>query len=208
MPTGYTAGVADGTITDFSEYAMRCARAFGACIMLRDEPVSAEIPEFEPSDHHAKALDQAKSQLDALQKMNDTAQRRLWAKERANAAIVTRKRLGEIANQQSRYESMLERAKAYNAPTPDHEKFAEFLVIQLEESIKFDCDTSYYEEQAEPDSFEVWRDSKIDKLNWSIDYHAKKHAAEVLRTKERNEWVRMLKVSLGVSCQQEAPNAE
>jgi hypothetical protein len=42
MPTGYTAGVADGTITEFREYALLCARAFGACIMLRDEPVEEQ----------------------------------------------------------------------------------------------------------------------------------------------------------------------
>lgn len=36
MPTGYTADIKDGI--DFKTYAMNCARAFGACVMLRDEP--------------------------------------------------------------------------------------------------------------------------------------------------------------------------
>ena len=46
MPTGYTSGVATGEIKDFKTYALQCARAFGACIMLRDEPMSDEIPKF------------------------------------------------------------------------------------------------------------------------------------------------------------------
>lgn len=63
MPTGYTADVADGKITDFVEYALQCARAFGACIMLRDEPISSEIPEFQPSDYNANALAEAEKTL-------------------------------------------------------------------------------------------------------------------------------------------------
>ena len=46
MPSGYTEGVASGKVTEFKEYALLCARAFGACISLRDEPLSLEIPEF------------------------------------------------------------------------------------------------------------------------------------------------------------------
>lgn len=38
MPTGYTADIKDG-IT-FRDFALRCARAFGATIMQRDEDIS------------------------------------------------------------------------------------------------------------------------------------------------------------------------
>ena len=34
MPTGYTADIKDGI--DFKTYAMNCARAFGARVMLRE----------------------------------------------------------------------------------------------------------------------------------------------------------------------------
>jgi len=49
MPTGYTCQVQDGMITEFKEFALLCARNFGACITLRDEPLSPDIPEFEVS---------------------------------------------------------------------------------------------------------------------------------------------------------------
>ena len=45
MPTGYTAGIADGTITNFEQYALRCIRAFGATMHLRDESLEHE---YEP----------------------------------------------------------------------------------------------------------------------------------------------------------------
>lgn len=45
MPTGYTADVQSGKVTDFAEYAMNCARAFGALVLMRDDPSDADIPE-------------------------------------------------------------------------------------------------------------------------------------------------------------------
>lgn len=53
MPTAYTADIAKG-IT-FKQYAMNCARAFGALIDLRDKPANCEIPDVVyPSDYHLK----------------------------------------------------------------------------------------------------------------------------------------------------------
>ena len=43
MPTGYTADIQDGKITTLREYALSCARAFGALIMMRDDPHDAPI---------------------------------------------------------------------------------------------------------------------------------------------------------------------
>lgn len=37
MPTGYTASVQEGKVTEFRDFAMECARAFGALVMMRDE---------------------------------------------------------------------------------------------------------------------------------------------------------------------------
>ena len=59
MPTGYTAKLMEQGQT-FPEFIMSCARAFGALIMMRDDPANAPIPEkFEPSDYHVRALKKA-----------------------------------------------------------------------------------------------------------------------------------------------------
>jgi len=60
MPTGYTYPVVEGKITEFSDFALSCARAFGALITMRDDPHDTPIPEtFEPSDYNAKKLAEA-----------------------------------------------------------------------------------------------------------------------------------------------------
>ena len=59
MPTGYTDLINNGCT--FNEFVMGCARAFGATIDMRDEPLGAEIPEkFELSDYHSAKIDEAK----------------------------------------------------------------------------------------------------------------------------------------------------
>jgi hypothetical protein len=43
MPTGYTAMIEEREDVTFREFALTCARAFGACIMQRDNSL-AEPP--------------------------------------------------------------------------------------------------------------------------------------------------------------------
>lgn len=57
MPTGYTSGVAVGKVTDFREFALQCARAFGACISLSDESSDTPIPEeFKPDSANSEKV--------------------------------------------------------------------------------------------------------------------------------------------------------
>lgn len=52
MPTGYTAGILDGEINTFEEFAKTCMRAFGATIHMRDEPLSKTYEPEKTSDYH------------------------------------------------------------------------------------------------------------------------------------------------------------
>lgn len=201
MPTGYTADVADGKITDFTEYAIQCARAFGACIMLRDEPMSSEIPEFEPSDYNAKALAKAEHDLSHFLAMNESQRRELHQAEHAKNVETANRGIAEKKEQLARYNAMLEKALQFKSPSPEHENYAKFLVSQLEESIRFDCGGSYYNELKQPIAFEAWQSNRIKYLHLEIEYHRKAHREEVERTESRNRWVRQLKESLGIISQ-------
>ena len=69
MPTGYTSDIEKG-IT-FNEFTMQCARAFGACISMRDDPGDKPIPkEFKPSTYHIEGIKKAKEKMVQLKKMS------------------------------------------------------------------------------------------------------------------------------------------
>jgi len=198
MPTGYTADVADGKITDFTEYALQCARNFGACIMLRDEPLSSEIPEFEPSDYNAKQLAKSEQELSQFLAMNESQRRELHKSEHDKNVETADLGIAEEQEQLARYNAMLEKALRFKSPSPEHDNYAKFLVSQLEESIRFDCGGSYYNELKQPIAFEAWQSKKIKDLHRDIEYHRNAHREEVERTESRNRWVRQLKESLGI----------
>ncbi|MBO6267553.1 MAG: hypothetical protein J6N19_00245, partial [Clostridium sp.] len=71
MPTGYTCFIEDGKITTAKGFLLLCARAFGACIEMRDEPLSEPIPEkFNGDDTYRLWLEDAKTELSKLKAMS------------------------------------------------------------------------------------------------------------------------------------------
>lgn len=195
MPTGYTAGVADGTITSFKEFALLCARAFGATITLRDEPMSSDIPEFEPSPYHAEqlaTLNRRKAEVEAM----TTAQCYAEADAAFRIALDRHETRTEENRQRiERYRAMLQQAEAFEAPTEEHQAHRDFMISQLVESMKFDDDSKYLV-QPERLSGEQWKAAALERIAREIAYHEKGWREEVERTNQRNAWVKALKDSL------------
>lgn len=197
MPTGYTADVQDGKITEFRDFLMQCARAFGACISLRDEPLDASIPdEFKPSPHHAERLTEAKADLARLEAMTDRDIARAADAEFEAAHERWRKRRAERQTHRERYEAMLAKAQAWAPPTADHQGIKDFMVKQLTESIDFDCNGGSYDTEPIRRTEAQWKADATNRERESIAYHEKEYAAEVERARSRTEWVRALRNSV------------
>ncbi len=198
MPTGYTAAIADG-IT-FQQFALSCARAFGALIMMRDDPSDAPIPEsFEPSNHHVEGLAKAKRRLEALYAM--TSEERELA-TRAHIAEQTAYHSAEIAKNEAlaaKYRDMLDCVLAWEAPSKDHDGLKRFMVEQITESIGFDCNSAYHENLlAEIGSLtaEEWLGKEVRSAQWEVEYHEKGQREELERVGGRNLWIQQLRESL------------
>lgn len=196
MPTGYTAAVGDGTVTAFPEFAMTCARAFGALIMMRDEPAGAAIPdEFQPSDYNAKQVEAARLKRATLMAMTPAA---CDAAALADYNAACESRATDVLKRtqtRERYEAMLAESKAWTAPTAEHEAMKKFMIQQLEESIRFDCG-----DFALPDPVQrtgtAWLADQVAGADRDIAYHTKANAEELARTAGRNAWVKALRASL------------
>lgn len=196
MPTGYTADIKDGI--DFKTYAMNCARAFGACVMLRDEPGGGDrIPDtFEPSDYHLKAVEKAQGELAALEAMTNAELEHAAASSWNVAEIDRLMRLEDKRKQREAYEAMLAKAVAWKAPTPDHEELRKFMYEQIEKSIDFDCGGAYDKMPSLRLTGEAWFAEQSAKLSRDVRYHEKEYAGEVSRAATRTEWVRALRAAL------------
>lgn len=186
MPTSYTSPVADGTITDFATFAKRCARAMGALIMMRDDPMDAPVTDeaFEPTDYHQKALVTAKARLrtlsfltpDEVQEEADVDYAKRVAEWEAYAA--------EKATTRARYEAMLAEVNTWAAPA-SHESFRTFMQEQLRESIRFDVYDSLKPERLPASE---WLSQKVQSAARDVAYHLEQHEKEVQRCAERKAW--------------------
>jgi hypothetical protein len=193
MPTGYTAEVGNGKITDLKTFALQCARGMGALIMMRDEPFDAPIPErFEPSLYNQKALVEASEKLEWLQNLTSLEIEQEAVREHEETLQRWHKRKEENEAQYVAYSDMLTKVYAWQGAP---EGLKQFMIDQLQQSINFDCGTSY-EKEPQPQTGTQWFAEKLKALTWSIKHHAERQKEEEARTEARNKWIAQLRASL------------
>lgn len=194
MPTGYTTAIADGI--SFEEYALQCARAFGALVEMRDEPASAPIPEsFVPSTYHQRKLEQAHAELERVSALSEADIAQAAEADFQSTLTSHRARLKRAADLMAKYEEMLGKIRALEAPSPDHVEYKAFMESQILESIKFDCNTKHDVEPVREEP-EQWLESTLSQLRDDLTYYEEHQRQEVERTHGRNQWVKALRESL------------
>lgn len=194
MPTGYTADIAQDI--SFEQFVWNCARAFGALVMMRDDPQGTPIPErFEPSPYYAESVKKDAAELARLQSLT---------KEQASAECTAaymreveayEKRRAEKRELREKYLRMLAKVKGWQPPTEEHVGLREFMEKQISESIDWDCSTKYDTPPAAK-STEAWLADAIERARKSLAYSQKSYAEEVERTEGRNNWLKALRESV------------
>ncbi|OIN06131.1 hypothetical protein BFS86_19705 [Shewanella algae] len=191
MPTGYTAVVGDGKITTLREFALICARGMGACIMMRDEPWDAPIPErFEPqTKYHDDKLEEAKAVLETLPKLSEAECESRAVEEYKSTMASDAKYRAERELRNSRYRSMLDAVSSWHT---DAEGIKEFMVEQLNISIERD----YPSKSPVKLTGAEWREDRLKQAHHDVAYHERARGEEIWRTQERNRWLSDLRSSL------------
>lgn len=195
MPTGYTAKLSKED-QPFNEFVMTCARAMGACVMLRDEEFGPEIPEFQPSTHAAGRLAEEKAKLAGLHHMTATAQREYTKDRRAKVQQECRERLEEIRQTNARLDAMALRVGAWEPPTTEHRGLKDFMLDQLRISRE---DGEYHEAEIAESARIDYHAHDVDEAKRMIENYTRYNQEEIDRTSARNQWVRALRASLPTS---------
>ena len=197
MPTPYTSFVADNENFTFPEFAMLCAREFGALASMRDEPLDAPVPErFEPDDFYRKQYEAAKAEYDDFianppteEELSRSYDEYVASEKERYASVIADKRL-----RRERYNRMLTKVLKWQPPTPDHEGLRRFMIQQLQGSIEFDC-TEYDLALPEREAYiELYKDPARFRgvMNLKLDAWRQ----ELKRNQERNQWLKELRDSL------------
>lgn len=193
MPTGYTYPVTEGKITDFNEFALSCARAFGALITMRDDPADAPIPEeFKPSDYSEKRLAESRARLAEIQAMT-IEQVEAAAQAACDEAMASHlKYEAEQEQAEQRLDAMLAKVMAWTPPTAEHVGLKDFMIEQISLSRR----GTYRSKPPEQMTASEWQSAQIKKRHEDIAYNAGEQAKEIDRARGRTEWVKALRSSL------------
>lgn len=193
MPTGYTAGILEGTVKTFKEFAIKCSRAF--IMHMRDEPMNAKYKARVPSDYHLENITEAEDNIKALAKLTDKA---LILEEQAELEEEIKDyktRIEKVKADKVKLDDILKKAYEYKAPTDKHVGIRDFMVEQLKSTIDFDCGTDYYDKElaklekrnAEFNADEI-RKERLASYEKDLAYHKKEHAQELVLCADHNKW--------------------
>lgn len=196
MPTGYTYKIKDDI--NFETFILDCARAFGACVTMREESMDTPIPEeFVASDHHSKRLKETHEELFKLENMTIEEADERAEQEFKNELEERDRRIAESNILRQKYTDMLNKVEAWIPPTTEHTELKRFMRQQITESIAHDCDCSYFDRYPVIRTpSEEWLANRIEGANKDIEYHKKEYSEEVSRAKKRTLWVKQLRESI------------
>jgi len=197
MPTGYTAGIIDGKITTFEQFATQCSRAFGATIHMRDNPLDSPYEPRTPSEYYVNSLQSQREKLEEMKTMTDEAIVQDFENLLNDSLKYHEREMEKTKVNLGRLNSIMESAKSWVPPTEDHEGVRDYMIDQLEITIKADGDPSYHvnkivqakkelEEGIDP---KVYREEKIKEIEDRISYYEGEVQKELERCKQSNDWM-------------------
>lgn len=194
MPTAYTDPVGTGEITDLKGFALLCARGMGACLSMRDEPLSTPIPEkFEPSPYYRDALAEAQEKLAEVQSWTEAESQEAACSAYKEGIERVQRENNETALALDRYRDMLAQVTAWHPPTEDHKQFRFFMIDQLNDTIDFECRVHLPEPVLQ--TGEQYRQARIADLLRRITQYAQNWCDENERAASRTAWVKALRES-------------
>lgn len=193
MPTGYTSIFTERDVT-FREYALRCARAFGACILQRDDNIEEPPKHREEASFYQESVDSDMRELDRFLSLTREQQvaeleakaeetRRYRAKSQAERAVLE-VRLREVLGQVS----------AWKAPTADHENYKKFMIEQINSTLDFDCGHRDYFDPTKVKA--ETPEEHLAQLKSSLERSIQSRDEERERCKQANDWIDALYASL------------
>lgn len=196
MPTGYTSKLVEKG-QSFQEFVLGCARAFGACVTMRDDPSDSPIPnEFKPSDYHLKEIKKAEKALKKLLGMEQNDRIRFAERRRGEQLKSFEEYLLKREAEHKRLQDMNLKVKAWIPPTSEHSGLKDFMLQQISVS---DNGSDYYIKEIEnikSKTVESFYTEALETAKRDVKYHEKEHAEEVERVAKRNDWVKKLRDSL------------
>jgi len=196
MATGYTYGVVEGEITEFEDFLLQCARAFGYCVHQRDDDPSDPPKLLTVDDRYHEDVVEAEEKLkDALKESLEDfiIREKKQIKKQYDYCVEYEKEKQVIKD---RLEKMLQSAKDWQPPSAEHEGLKKFMIDQLEETIYYECKMPPIPEIDYNLDWVKLKEEEIDGLKRDVEYYKNKYQERVIYVDKANKWITDLYISL------------
>ena len=180
MPTGYTYRIEKDDGITFAEFARDCARAFGAAIHQRDDPLSAGLTLPTIELYHQNALKDAKKSLALKLKMSDPEWQVLAHQKNVAAIDSWKESDANRVDKVARYDGMMGCVLSWEPPTAEHEGMKKFMIEQLTISCD-DYDRKVRDKPAEMTGPKL-KEMMIEMDTKSVSYHEQAWKGSICRS--------------------------
>lgn len=201
MPSGYTEGILSGTINDLNDFIWTCARGFGAFITQKDNIDEPPILKEKPNPYYKNKIKQLLNEQQKYNEYTDNDWQSTYLKYIEDQLKDIDDNIKEKIESKEKYENILNQVKEWIPPNENFHELKSFMINQIEESIDFDCDTSFWQERKNKISnlkLEQYKRNVLNDINESLISNKEYYDKEVQRVKERNQWKQQLIESIGL----------
>lgn len=201
MPSGYTEGILSGTINDLNDFIWMCARGFGAFITQKDNIDEPPILKEKPNPYYKNKIKQLLNEQQKYNEYTDDDWQNEYLKYIEDQLKDIDDNIKEKIESKEKYENILNQVKEWIPPNENFHKLKSFMINQIEESIDFDCNTSFWQERKNKISnlkLEQYKRNVLNDINESLILNKEYYDEEVQRVKERNQWKQQLIESIGL----------
>lgn len=199
MPTGYTADIANDI--DFEQFVLRCARAFGACVHQMDDKATDKPTLRNKKTYYGEKIEELSAKRLELEAMKPQDRVEYGEQLRTKELEWQQKFFNDMILLKNKYEDMLAKVMDWNPPTRHHTELKSFMIKQIQDSIRIDCDTSYTLERITQLSQERpinLFNKELEQVNRNLAYYAEEEDKDSKSVEESNAWIIDLYKSLGI----------
>jgi hypothetical protein len=181
MPTCYTSEIEKGQ--SFKEFALRCARNFGALMHMREDPLDANIYPPVVPDYYTNT--------DFIEKCCADIDKAMNASDEEIIATIEKLRADHEADQEKsrvlrdQYRAMAAQVREWDAPV-QYWNVKDFMLEQLKISEPVDCCFYPFEVQTDP---KLFRCDLIEKATKKMRYYFEEREKHRIRCEESSRWI-------------------
>lgn len=199
MPTGFTEDLCKKDVP-FEKFVLNCARA---CIgSMRDS--SGPLPErFSPPTYYRDEIRKDQAKLAALKAMTAAEVEDAADRDYTKALQEREKYVAEVKERRERLMAMRTRVAAWLPPTRDHEGLRQFMIEQLDLTLKHDGEV--LGDPPEKTTAKEWKANRIAYLEDEIASNEESQRKAVRDAEHDTLWVERLRDNLDMLARDLAP---